>query len=193
MASSSSSSDNNINDQDPVLRLPLMEAELATLMMDGSSSSSSSSSENAKVEELKTSIADAKTAAEFGVRKSQLQFYGAFSAGDADAMSGVWSDVSHVRCVHPGMASLEGRDAVMESWRQILTPPDDDDDAPVFDIEPERVQIEICGSTAICSCVERTQNGGQLEAINVYKRENGSWKMTLHQAGPVMMASSIGR
>jgi len=178
-----SSSSNAAADQDPVLRLPLMEAELAARITDGDHPSASA------VEALRTSIADAKTAAEFGVRKSQLQFYGAFSAGDADAMSVVWSDVSHVRCVHPGMASLEGRDAVMESWRQILTPPDDDDDddVAVFAIEPERVRIEICGSTAICSCVERTPNGGQLEAINVYKRENGSWKMTLHQAGPVMM------
>ena len=70
---------------------------------------------------------------------------------------------------------------------------DDDNGAPVFAIEPARVQMEICGLTSICSCVERTQNGGQLEVINVYKRENGSLKMTLHQAGPVMMVSSIGK
>ena len=55
-----------------------------------------------------------------------------------------------------------------------------------FAIEPENVRIDICGMTAICSCVERTPGGGRLEAINVYKREGGSWKMTLHQAGPVI-------
>lgn len=199
-----SSSDNSINasasDQDPVFRLPLMEAELATRMMsEGEEGDQLSENDKVKVEELRTSIADAKTAAEFGVRKSQQQFYGAFSTGDANAMSEVWSDISHVRCVHPGMESIEGRDAVMESWRQILSSTaapledDDDEDEPLFSIDPERVRIDICGSTAICSCVERTQNGGQLEAINIYKRENGSWKMTLHQAGPVvMMASTMG-
>ena len=80
-----------------------------------------------------------------------------------------------------------------------MTPPsygnddDDDDDAMVFAIKPKRVRIEICGSTTICSCVKRTQNGEQLEVINVYKRKNGSWNMTLHQARPVMMVSSVGR
>lgn len=185
MASSSDSSSSAAADQDPVLRLPLMEAELATRASEG---------DGPAVDELRTAVADAKTAAEFGVRKSQLLFYGAFTDGDADAMEEVWSDVSHVRCVHPGMTSLEGREAVLDSWRKIFgATARDAAGTQVFTIEPERVRIEICGTTAICSCVEKTPNGGQLEAINVYKREGGSWKMTLHQAAPVVVrASSIG-
>ena len=160
---------------DPVVRLPLMEAELATL----------DSSKDSK--DLETAIGDAKTAAEFGVRRAQLQFYDAFSQGDIQAMGEVWSTESHVRCVHPGMVSLEGREAVMESWKQIFS-----GGGGQFDIEPERSQIEICGLTAICSCVEKTQGGGQLEALNIYKREGGTWRMTLHMAGPVVVQSGGG-
>ena len=150
-----------------------MEAELATL------DSSSSQEEFSK---LQSAISDAKTAAEFGVRRAQVEFYNAFATGDIKAMEQVWSTESHVRCVHPGMGSLEGREAVLESWKQIFGSGGED-----FEIEPARTQIEISGLTAICSCVEKAQGGGQLEALNIYKREGGSWRMTLHMAGPVVV------
>jgi ketosteroid isomerase-like protein len=148
-----------------------MEAELATL------------DPNEDPSELKNAIGDAKTAAEFGVRKSQLQFYDAFANSDIEAMDRVWSNDSHVRCVHPGFSSLEGRESVMNSWRMMFS----GGGKNKFAIEPERVQIEICGATAICSCVEKTEGGGELEALNIYKREDGSWRMTLHMAGPVVV------
>ena len=65
-------------------------------------------------DDLKTAISNAKTAAQFGVRKSQLEFYEAFSNADLDAMSKLRSNTSHVQCVHPGMEAIEGRDEVME-------------------------------------------------------------------------------
>jgi len=148
---------------DLVLRLPLMEAELATMSIGDDTS------------ELKTKIGDAKTAAEFGVRKAQLEFYEAFSTGNVDAMGRVWSTESHCRCVHPGMGSIEGREDVMESWKQILSSASSNK----FDIEPARVQIDIHGLVAVCSCVEKTKGGGSLEALNIYRRESGSWRMTV--------------
>ena len=172
---SSSSSGDDQQQGDPVLRLPLMEAELATLPADKDPS------------ELQTAIGDAKTAAEFGVRKAQSEFYDAFSNGDVDAMGRVWSTESHVRCVHPGMGSIEGREPVMESWKQILS-----GGTGNFNIEPARVQVEIHGLVAICSCVEKTEGGGGLEALNIYKREGSAWRMTLHMAGPVVMRPDGG-
>jgi len=166
------------NIDDPVLQLPILEAKLASRTEDS----------DVDVDDLQTAILDVKTAAEFGVRKSQSEFYEAFSNGDMDAMSDVWSESSPIRCVHPGMASVKGRKAVMESWKRyfsVSVPPSSS--SSFFTIEPERVQIEIYGLIAICSCIERNEGGGQLEALNVYRRENGSWKMTLHQAGPIMM------
>ena len=167
------------NMQDPVLQLPILEAELASRVEE---------SADVGVDDLQTAILDVKTVAEFGVRKSQSEFYEAFSNGDMDAMSNVWSESSPIRCVHPGMASVKGRKAVLESWKRYFSVPVlSSSSSSFYTIEPERVQIEICGMIAICSCVERTQGGGQLEALNIYKRENKRWKMTLHQAGPVMM------
>ena len=168
---------------DPVVRLPLMEAELATLVMVGSGDNDKN---HDAVAVLETAIRDAKTAAEFGVRAAQLSFYEAFSAGDFQAMDRLWSTESHVRVVHPGMSSMEGREAVMSSWKQILasTTAGTED----FRIKPSRTQVEICGLVAICSCIETTSKGrGNLEAVNIYKREGGAWRMILHQAGPILV------
>jgi hypothetical protein len=173
--------------QDPVLRLPLMEAELATLMED-----SSNDRNNEQKEILREAIANAKTAAEFGVRKAQLEFYDAFSQGDIELMERIWSRQSHVRCVHPGMPSLEGRDKVMTSWRQIFQSGKGKAD-DLFEIEPTRSHVEVHGLIAMCSCVEKTKRGGNLEALNVYRREEGAWKMTLHMASPTIMSLRGGQ
>ncbi|KAL3932662.1 MAG: hypothetical protein SGARI_003904 [Bacillariaceae sp.] len=172
-------------DQDPVLRLPLMEAELATLM-----EGEGNDGNRQKKEDLKEAISSAKTSAEFGVRKAQSEFYDAFSRGDYEAMERVWSSRSTVRCVHPGMASLEGRDKVMSSWKQIFKSGGGEGDS--FDIEPSRTVVDIHGLVALCSCVERTNGGGNLEALNVYKREEGAWKMTLHMASPTVVSIQGG-
>lgn len=167
-------SDNDDENKDPVLRLPLMEAELAILGVHDET-------DDRRRLELEEAIQNAKTAAEFGVRRAQVQFYDAFSNGNLNAMSQVWSNVTHVRCIHPGMSSLEGRDAVMHSWAQMFSSPSS------FDIEPSRARVDVCGQTAICSCIENTPNGGKLEALNVYRREGEEWKMTLHMASIIML------
>ena len=163
-----------------------MEAELATLMEGGESDDN-----RQEKEDLREAISNAKTSAEFGVRKAQSEFYDAFSRGDSEAMERVWSSKSTVRCVHPGMASLEGRDKVMNSWKQIFQSAGGGDEQS-FDIEPSRTAVEVHGLIALCSCVERTNGGGNLEALNVYKREEGGWKMTLHMASPTVVSRQGG-
>jgi ketosteroid isomerase-like protein len=155
---------------DAVAQLPLLEAQLATLLTDDGRP------------ELEEKINNAKMAAEFGVRKAQSDFYEAFSNANVEAMEQVWSSkASNVRCVHPGMESLKGKEMIMKSWAQIFS------NSESFSINPLRTQIDICGQTAICSCVEETPGGGKLEALNVYHREDGSWRMTLHMASPIIM------
>lgn len=177
---SSSSDNSNI---DPILELPILEARLAlAITQDGDD-----------FEQLKERIDNAKTAAEFGVRRAQLQFYEAFGDGDYEAMERVWSKEHPISCIHPCQTRLEGYDAVMNSWKQILSISsamsfEDMEDDDSFQIEPARVQMEICGSTAIVSCVEMagTGDGPPLEALNIYKREGGDWRMTMHMAAPVI-------
>jgi len=164
--------------EDNVLLLPLYEAELAKLKGSGG--------DTQRIEELKNTIDDARTAAEFGVRRVQAEFYEAFSTANYEKMSAVWSNSDDVCCVHPGMHSLQGISAVMDSWRQIFVGYAGSDDKNAFKISPARVKVDICGRTAICTCVEET-NGGRLEALNIYRREGGSWKMVNHMASPVMM------
>mmetsp|Transcript_5858 Transcript_5858/g.9731 ORF Transcript_5858/g.9731 Transcript_5858/m.9731 type:complete len:218 (+) Transcript_5858:126-779(+) len=162
----STSGDNNA--ADPVSRLPLMEAELAI------------EADDDKRIQLKGKIDDAKTSAEFGVRKAQFNFYDAFTNQDLTAMRLVWSPSEDIRCVHPGMASLNGPDAVMHTWAQIFA------GGEAFSIQPSRTRIDVTGQTALCSCIEETPGGGKLECLNVYRREQGSWKMILHMASPIM-------
>uniref|UniRef100_A0A7S4IF26 SnoaL-like domain-containing protein n=2 Tax=Odontella aurita TaxID=265563 RepID=A0A7S4IF26_9STRA len=165
----------NDDQNDPVLRLPLLESELSTM-----SPCDDEVSERRR-QELQSSVENARTAAEFGVRRAQVNFYEAFSNGDVSAMESVWSDKGLVRCVHPGMSALEGKDEVMKSWAQIFS------QGELFNIEPSRVHVEVCGMSAIVSCIEETPNGGKLEALNIYRREGGAWRMTLHMASPVIL------
>jgi len=198
--------------EDDVLLLPLYEAELVKLkgsLVVSVSGGEDSSKEDKKqrIEELTNTIDNARTAAEFGVRRVQADFYDAFSNADYEMMENVWSDNSNSNddaeadaccsCTHPGMHSLTGIDAIMDSWRQIFTGHDsnsnsnsnskgDDQKKPFMIIRPSRVKVDICGRTAICTCVEET-NGGRLEAMNIYRREEGTWKMVNHMASPIMM------
>jgi hypothetical protein len=154
-------------DDDPVLRLPLMEAQLASSKIPN--------------QELLTTIEDAKTAAEFSVRRAQVQFYEAFASQSIDLMSEVWSTEYYCRCIHPGSPANEGRESVLSSWNQIFI------SAESFHVEPNPgAHIEICGNTAICTCVEQMNGGGELEVVNIFKREHGNWRITLHMASPIV-------
>jgi len=157
-------------DLDPLLRLPLMESELSTTLDDD------------RRIELQNDIDNAKTAAEFGVRRVQVQFYDSFTNADLNAMTDVWANQYPVKCVHPGMESINDKDLILKSFEQIFEQGGDGQ----FSIQPSQVQIDISGATAICSCVEETPGGGMLEALSIYKRESGAWKMTLHMASPVL-------
>jgi len=168
--------------EDNVLMLPLLEAELVKLKGSGDDDVQDAQ----RIEELKDAIDNAKTAAEFGVRRVQAEFYDSFSTADFQKMKNVWSQSDDACCTHPGMHSLQGIDAVMDSWRQIFAGYAGGDDKDAFQISPRRVKVDICGRTAICTCVEET-NGGRLEALNIYRREGGTWKMINHMASPVMM------
>lgn len=161
-----------------------------------------------KVKELQELIENTKTSAEFGVRKVQQEFYEAFSTANYDAMVNIWSrqnydyDDPHdlCSCTHPGMPSLQGRFKVLASWQQMFAAshqrvqqhehnPEGESRDQLQRITPLRVKVTICGSTAISTCLEQTQHGRQLEAINIYRREDGTWKMLNHMASPV----NVGR
>ena len=102
-------------------------------------------------------------------------FYRAFASGDVGAMEAIWSDRLPVACIHPGWEALTDRQSVRESWQGILANP-----PPV---SCGQVEAFLFGDTAFVICEELIL-GGLLIATNYFVREEASWKLVHHQAGP---------
>jgi hypothetical protein len=113
------------------------------------------------------------------VLAANLEFYRAFTTHDAEAMDALWARQAPVACVHPGWPALADRDAVMESWRGILSNPD----SPRIACYDERVFLY--GDTALVVCEEEL-DGGTLIASNWFVREEGQWRIAHHQAGQLV-------
>jgi hypothetical protein len=104
-------------------------------------------------------------------------FYDAFNARDIDAMEALWSRGSAVACIHPGWAPLTGRDAVLAAFRAILGNPQ------TPEIRCQDPQAVLWGDVALVVCFERLGDA-VLAASNVFRLEEGIWRMVHHQAGP---------
>ena len=117
---------------------------------------------------------------------ANLEFYRAFGGRDVAAMDELWARQSPVGCVHPGWPALSDRDAVMESWRSILSNPE----APRIACYDERVLLY--GETALVLCEEELE-GGTLIASNFFVREEGVWRIAHHQAGQLVARRPQGR
>lgn len=110
---------------------------------------------------------------------TNLEFYRAFTTHDVAAMDRVWAQETPVLCLHPGWTLLRGREAVMESWRQILGNPD----APNVMVHED--QAFLFGEVGIVTCEEEL-SGGWLAATNMFVKEEGIWRLVHHQASPIM-------
>src|SRR5579872_1133818 len=110
------------------------------------------------------------------VLAANLEFYRAFTTRDLAAMDTLWAREAPVACIHPGWPPLTDREAVIESWNNILRNPD----APKIACFDERVQLH--GDVALILCEEEL-DGGTLIASNLFVRENGAWRICHHQAG----------
>ena len=108
--------------------------------------------------------------------QANARFYRALAGGDYSAMESLWARAEGVLCIHPGGEPLHGREAVMESWRSILsTPPAVSFDAP---------RVEFVRGLAFVTGIE-TIAGQRLAATNVFVWESGRWRLAHHQAGHV--------
>jgi len=112
-------------------------------------------------------------------------FYRAFGDRDIAAMERLWAADAPICCVHPGWAPLEGRDAVIASWRGILANPA----APR--IRSHRPSVWLHGDVAFVMCFEQVERAW-LVATNVFVREAGGWKMAHHHAGPASQGPRLG-
>tara|TARA_E500000318_G_scaffold47420_1_gene44627 strand:- start:4452 stop:4868 length:417 start_codon:yes stop_codon:yes gene_type:complete len=106
-------------------------------------------------------------------------FYTAFTTRDLAAMQSLWASEMHVSCIHPGAAPLFGREAVMESWVQVLSSPVR---ASLECLEPKIHLLR--DDLAIVVCFERL-GSETLAATNIFALENTDWVLLHHQSGPL--------
>jgi ketosteroid isomerase-like protein len=105
-------------------------------------------------------------------------FYRAFNEKSLPAMEAVWASSEDVTCIHPGWNLLRGHSMVMESWKAILSNPN----------QPRVLSggatVNLAGDVALVICRELV-GGIPLAATNVFTLEEGAWRLLHHHSGPV--------
>jgi quercetin dioxygenase-like cupin family protein len=104
-------------------------------------------------------------------------FYVAFASRDLKSMGAVWAGKAPVTCIHPGWNPLQSRETIMKSWQAILSAADGPE---IRCLDPRAV---VYGDTAVITCFEQVAET-VLVATNTFIREDGTWKLVHHQAGP---------
>ena len=129
----------------------------------------------------------AEMADEAAVIVANAVFYDALDNLDLDRMDAVLATEEPVRVVHPGWPLVSGREAVLASWERIF------DNAGMMQFTVADAEAHIEGDFAWVICTERLTSvqGGQVvegivQTTNMFRREEGAWRMTHHHGSPVM-------
>jgi ketosteroid isomerase-like protein len=104
-------------------------------------------------------------------------YYRAFGSDDFTDMSRLWADEG-ITCIHPGWPPLFGREAVMQSYREIMRHPGRSR------IEHRNEQTVAAGGDGRVLCIEFV-DGAALATTNGFRRIDGVWRMVHHQASPI--------
>ena len=118
------------------------------------------------------------------VEEANLTFYEAFTKGDIDRMSELWSNSPHVRCVHPGWELVVGWPNIRQSWTEIFRSLQD------IEFSLEDIHVEVSGRTAwvnLLAHVRVTTDEGDvfnasMVTTNIFERIDDQWLMVLHHA-----------
>lgn len=114
------------------------------------------------------------------ILKANELFYQAMINGDYSSMEPLWSASDDVTVIHPGWPALHGREAVMDSWRRIMTGPS------TRDIFCRNARCCLADKMAFVVCSECFPEG-ELVATNIFVLEQGEWKIIHHQGGPIQV------
>jgi hypothetical protein len=104
-------------------------------------------------------------------------FYLAFEGMDFEAMAYLWSEQREVICLHPGWPALIGRDAVLDSWRSILSNPQQGQ-VSFYSAEAHHISDD----TVAVVCYELAGDNVMV-ATNIFSLEDERLRMVFHQAG----------
>jgi ketosteroid isomerase-like protein len=126
------------------------------------------------------------TAEQQAVADANEAFYDALTRRDLTAMERLWFPADWVECIHPGLASIRGWDAVRESWAMLFGA------AGSLLVAATDVHVRLVGDVAWVSCAERiaTRSDGRMasslaHATNVFVRHDGTWRLAVHHASAV--------
>ena len=129
----------------------------------------------------------AEMAEEAAVIVANVAFYQALDNLDLDRMDTILASEEPVRVVHPGWPLVSGREAVLASWERIF------DNAGMMQFTVADAEAHIDGDLAWVICTERLTSvqGGQVveglvQATNLFRRQNGEWRMIHHHGSPVI-------
>jgi ketosteroid isomerase-like protein len=122
------------------------------------------------------------------VRQASDQFYAALnqmlSTGDSGQVTAVWSQGQEGSTLHPLGGREVGRDQVLATWKQ-AGPGFSEGQCAVDDLE----MIPITEDAAYTIGTERfegkvggEQISGEWRTTNIYRREDGAWKIVHHHA-----------
>ena len=109
-------------------------------------------------------------------------FYAHFEAADIQGMSDLWVNSDEVWCTHPGCPTIFGWYQIRVSFEQIFSGPG----------LPQGLtsNVRFHGNDhAAWVFVEENLLGSSLSAVaavNVFKNDQGVWKMVGHQAAPLI-------
>ena len=135
--------------------------------------------------------------AEAEVRRVNEAFYAAVEVGDLDRIAELSCADRPLVCVHPGVAPIHGTGPVLRSWAMVMASTD------YIQFFLTDVQLTLRGDMAVLTCTENMLTageervadgedppppgfrGGKAQAMNVFTRESGGWRMWIHQASPV--------
>lgn len=115
-----------------------------------------------------------------GAFKANADFYQAFGNCDIRQMRRVWLGADHVRCVHPMCTQVEGYEAVMLSWEEIL---EGLEVMPVAQRDPLRPvqQSWVVYDDAAMVTLREDFGRTRVEATNVFERVGQfEWRMVHH-------------
>lgn len=116
---------------------------------------------------------------------ANASFYAAFEMLDTPAMARAWSETAPLSCIHPSGRLLEGRDAVLASWREIFRA------TTAIHFTLSRVRVFVAKDVAWVVLTEEIEARhdeavvrASTQATNVFVREEGGWKIVHHHAEP---------
>ena len=113
---------------------------------------------------------------------AEAAFYQAFEQGNLELMTSVWADDPDILCVHPGGERLQGREAVLESWGEIL--------GAMRGVVVRATDVVALGQGKVQIRHVREQlyvdgqRRGVILAVNAYRQFSQGWFMVLHHGGP---------